>query len=189
MADYDKFVQGIEAERKVMKSARPKLEDLSKAKKEKRWNRALGDLDEVKKLLPEACSAAMQPQLDRDRFEILLGKKDLPAACELAVKMSEAHKDDSILQNLLAQMILAANSVKKPELDVVELLVNRANEATKGCDANVLDTQARLLFVKGQKEEAIETQTKAVALALPFDQKAMQTRLDSYKKGELPQAN
>ena len=38
----------------------------------------------------------------------------------------------------------------------------RANEITQGKDPEVLDTLARVLFMKGQKDSAIEYQTKAV---------------------------
>ncbi len=93
------------------------------------------------------------------------------------------------MQNDLAWQIVSDKTIEKPDLELAETIANRANEAARGKDPDILDTQARVLFMKGQKEEAVQAQTKAVALAEPDQKQAMQSRLDSYQKGELPPAN
>ena len=90
------------------------------------------------------------------------------------------------MQNDLAWQIVSDKTIEKPDLELAETIANRANEAARGKDPDILDTQARVLFMKGQKEEAVQAQTKAVALAEPDQKQAMQSRLDSYQKGELP---
>ena len=52
-----------------------------------------------------------------------------------------------------------------------------------------VDTLARVLFMQGQKEEAIELQGKAVHLAEGEMKKSLQKTLDGYRKGELTKAD
>ena len=60
----------------------------------------------------------------------------------------------------------------------------RANELTKGKDANVLDTLAKVYFDSGDSAKAIETETKALELVKGTKQeKDFQAKLDEYKKG------
>jgi thiol-disulfide isomerase/thioredoxin len=55
--------------------------------------------------------------------------------------------------------------------------------------AAILDTQARLLFRSNKRDEAIQTEEKALKLA-PTELKAeLEQTLASYRKGELPKAN
>lgn len=74
-------------------------------------------------------------------------------------------------------------------MKLAETFANRANEASGGKDAGILDTVARIRFMQGQKDEAIALQEKAVGLA-DGDRKAQLERtLDSYKRGELTKDN
>jgi thiol-disulfide isomerase/thioredoxin len=148
----------------------------------KDWDAATAKLDEISKLVP----ADEQDNLSMVRFAISLGKKDYPAAYKLAQQLSDAHKDDAQLQNALAWAIVADPTIEQPDLAVAETLATRANTATEGKEPAVLDTLARVQFMKGKKDEAIATETKAADLA-PAEAKAdYQAMLDSYKKGELP---
>jgi thiol-disulfide isomerase/thioredoxin len=188
-ADYEKDLKDQAAREKEMAPAQAKITAVSSAISEKKWDEALDGLAAAEKLVPENRRASMAFRFDMTRFGILLGKKDYPAAYNLAAKLSDAHKDNSGLQNYLAWQIVSDKTIEKPDLELAEMLANRANEAAKGKDASILDTQARVLFMKGQKEQAVQTQTKAVALAGPDRKQAFQSTLDSYKKGELPAAD
>lgn len=55
-----------------------------------------------------------------------------------------------------------------------------------GKNAEILDTLARLLFLKDQKTAAIEMQEKAVSFAKGRRKTQFQETLDSYRAGELP---
>jgi thiol-disulfide isomerase/thioredoxin len=148
----------------------------------KDWDGASAKLDEIAKLLP----ADERDNLSAARFGIAIGKKDYPAAYKLAQQLSDAHKDDAQLQNAMAWEIVANPTIEQRDLTVAETLATRADAAANGKEPAVLDTLARVQFMKGKKDEAIATQTKAVDLA-PAEEKAdYQTTLDSYKKGELP---
>ena len=165
-----------------------KLKDVSKAMQEKKWDEALEDLAAAEKLVPENQRSDMAVNLDMNRFTILIRKKDYPAAYKLALKISDAHKDNAMVENLLAWQIITDKTIEKPDLDVAKTLADRANEAAKGKDGGIMDTQARVLFMKGQKEEAIAVETKAVAIADADMKQSLQSSLDSYKKGVLPDA-
>jgi thiol-disulfide isomerase/thioredoxin len=185
-ADYEKELKDEAAAEKEMAPMQAKMSAMSAAMRDKKWDEALDNLAAAEKLIPESRRAGMALNLDVTRFRILLGKQDYPAAYKLAAKMSDDHKDSSGLQNYLAWTIVTDKSTKKPDLDLAEKLTNRANEATQGKSAEILDTQARVLFMKGQKEAAVLAETKAVALAESDGKAALQSNLDSYKKGELP---
>jgi hypothetical protein len=79
--------------------------------------------------------------------------------------------------------------LEERDLDVAEKLAKRANEAAKGNDAAILDTLARVLFLKGQKTEAIEYQEKAVELAKGDLKDQLAETLASYKEGKVPKSN
>jgi thiol-disulfide isomerase/thioredoxin len=187
--DIQKALKAEAAEEKIMAPVRVKITAMYSAVNKKNWDEALDDLNAAEKLIPKDHRADSANDFDIMRFRILLGKKDYPAADKLAAQLSDAHKGEAGMQNYLAWLIITDKTREKPNLKLAEMLANRANQAAKGRDFQILDTQARVLFMKGQKEEAIQTQTKAVALAEPEQKQAMQSTLDSYKKGELPAAD
>jgi hypothetical protein len=93
-----------------------------------------------------------------------------------------------MLQNQLAWQIATDDAIKKRDLVLAEKIAMRANDAAKGEDPSILDTVARVLFMRGKKAEAIALQEKAVKQADGGMKKDLQATLDSYKKGELPKA-
>jgi thiol-disulfide isomerase/thioredoxin len=185
-ADYEKDLKDQAEREKELAPARAAMTAVSCAMGERNWDEALDDLAEVEKLVPENRRASLEATFDMNRFRILLGKEDYPAAYKLAAKISDTHKDNPGLQNGLAWQMITDQTIEKPNLELAETLANRANEAAKGEDPGILETQARVLFMRGKKQEAVQAQTKAVALAEPEQKQVMQSRLDSYKKGELP---
>ena len=91
-------------------------------------------------------------------------------------------------QNELAWRILTDQNIEQRDLKLAETIANRANDAANGKDPGILDTLARAKFMKGQKEQAIELEAKALSLADSDQKETIQKSLDSYKKGELPKA-
>jgi hypothetical protein len=74
-------------------------------------------------------------------------------------------------------------------LDIADREANRANDIAKGKEADILDTLARVQFVRGEKDAAIATQQKAIDTA--DEEKAkknLQKTLDAYKTGKLPES-
>ncbi len=158
---------------------------LEQAMQKKDWDTASAKVDEIEKLLPED----ERDMLSMVRFGILAGKKDYPAAYKLAAHISDTHKDNATLQNQLAWQIVSDDSLEQRDLNVAETLATRANDASNGKDAGIIDTLARVKFMQGKKDDAIALEEKAANLAEGRDKEALQKTLDSYKKGELPKVN
>ena len=187
--NYDDVFKKQQSWIKDMEPAKTRADAMSRAIGEKNWNEALDNLDAAEKLLPADRRDAMMLNLESKRFTILLGKKDYPGAYQLATKLADDHKDNAGMLNYLAWQIVSDKTIEKPDLDLAETLANRGNTAAKGQAPEILDTLARVLFLKGQKEEAIKLQARAVALADPAESAAMMKTLDSYKNGKLPGGN
>ena len=124
--------------------------------------------------------------LEMTRFRILIAKEDYVGAYRVARNISESNKDDGMIQNELAWRMATDPSIKVRDLKLAETIANRANAATGGEDAPILDTLARVKFMQGKKEEAIELQEKALGIIQGDDKAIYQKVLDGYKKGELP---
>ncbi len=183
--DVKKAAADYQQQQKNQAQLRPVWTALNRALQNKDWDEATAKLAEVEKLMPED----ERESLDMVRLAILVGKEDYPAVYKLAAKVSEAHKDNAMLQNQLAWQIATAPEIKQRDLGLAETIASRANEAAKGKDPAILDTLARVKFMQGKKQEAIALQEKAVELAESDRQKQFQKTLESYKKDELPDVN
>ena len=158
--------------------------DLNGAMQKKNWDAASAKLDEAEKLLPED----QRDGLGLMRFNVLIGRKDYAAAYKLAGQLSDDHKDDALLQNQLAWQIATDETIEQRDLALAETFAVRANEAARSENAGVLDTLARVLFMRDKKDQAIDLQEKAVKLADGDLKTNLQRSLDSYRKGELPKS-
>jgi thiol-disulfide isomerase/thioredoxin len=157
---------------------------LNMAMRQKKWDEASEKLSEVEKIMPDSG----RDNLDMIRLNILFGKGEYPSAYKLATKLSDSHKDNAAYQNQLAWQIATDPNIKERDLGVAETIAKRAVEASQSKDAGILDTLARVMFMRDQKDAAIATQEKAVKLADADTKNQLQSTLDSYKKGELPKA-
>jgi thiol-disulfide isomerase/thioredoxin len=159
-------------------------QEVQKALEDKKWDVASTKVDELEKLLPEG----QRGGLDGVRLNILYGKKDYPAAYETAQKLSDTYKNNPNLQNRLAWQIATDPNIENRNLDLAATFADRGIEATKGKNADLLDTKARILFMQGKKDDAIQLQEKAVAAAQGEGKETLEKTLASYKEGKLPAA-
>jgi hypothetical protein len=90
------------------------------------------------------------------------------------------------MQNELAWRIVSDKQIEKRDLGVAETIATRANEAAKGNEPAVLDTLARIKFMRGKTNEAMQLEQKAYDLAAADVQPEIKKVLDSFKRGELP---
>jgi thiol-disulfide isomerase/thioredoxin len=127
-----------------------------------------------------------QAQENYMRFNALLRQGDYPAASKLALELSDAQKDNAELQNGLAWQLATARTDKPRDLELVQTIAKRANDAANGKDASVLDTLARVTFMQGKKDKAIELQQQAIELAQSDLKPQLEKTLTSYKQGKLP---
>ena len=78
-----------------------------------------------------------------------------------------------------------------PDAEAVALaaeIAEKANALAQGGNASILDTLARVLFMKGERAKAIAVQEKALAGAGLPHRREYQNTLDSYRAGKLPSA-
>ena len=120
------------------------------------------------------------------RFNILLSRKNYKVAYALATKLSDTNKDNSMFQNQLAWDIATKPVIDERNLEVTEMIALRANSTAKGEDAAILDTVARVMFMKGEKQKAIEYQKSAVELSEGKTKEQFAKTLKSYEARELP---
>ena len=152
----------------------------------KDWDQAEAAVAELEKILPEE----QRSGLGSVRLRILVGKEDFKGAFKLAGQLSDANKDNAMLQNALAWDLATNSKIKDSDRDLALLqkIATRANDAAQGKDAGILDTLARVTFLQGQKDKAIEIQEKAVKLAEGDMKDKLQEVLDSYKQGKVPKS-
>lgn len=177
-ADYEKQ-QEQEAQR--MKLAR----QFGQQMQDKEWDKAEATLNEVAKGMSEDERGA----LDGARLQILLGKEDFDGVGKLAEKISQGRATNALALNQLAWMLATRKGVKGGALEAAGRIAARANQAAEEKDPAILDTLARVTFMQGNKEKAIELQQKAVDLADADRKDDLKKALDSYKEGKLPAAD
>lgn len=149
----------------------------------KEWDEAEKTLKQVEALLPPGERAGVTLA----RFGLALQKGDHASAFKQAREVSDANKDNAMLQNQLAWELATRPDIKERDMAVLEVLATRANDAAEGEDAAILDTLARVQFMAGKKEEALKTQQKAITKADDDLKEQLQKTLDSYKEGKLPE--
>jgi thiol-disulfide isomerase/thioredoxin len=130
----------------------------------------------------------LEQLLGRIKFQILREIGDGDKAATYARKLVEnVFKDDAMQLNELAWNIVAPEAVaeKKPDAKVLKMALaaaTRANELSKGEDANVLDTLGQATFLSGDTAKAIELAEKA--LKLHPDSNDLKDRLAALKKAK-----
>lgn len=159
-------------------------QELYSALDSKRWNDAETALNQL-------LSTHLEPQDDYAdvRLKILLGQRKFDDAYQFAEAFSEAHATNGHWQNTLAWTILAADSTNDRCFGLAESLATRAVQLTNGQDAATLDTLARAQFMVGKKQEAIDTEEKALnTKSNPHEHEIFEKTLTSYRAGVLPKA-
>jgi len=163
----------------IMKHAK----NLDAAVKAKEWDKADAALTEIEKLVGEEAKG----QVDATRLKILMGKGDSKGVSKLAASIADRFKDNPQAQNSIAWDLATDKGLKERDLDLAAKLAQRAVDLTKGEDPAFLDTQARIFFMQGKKDKAIEIETKALGVAKDDFKKIYQDSLDSYKADKLPE--
>lgn len=101
---------------------------------------------------------------------------------ELGERILRDAGSSPVLLNEFAWNILIHPRLKDRDLDLAIRAARVANEKTEGKDASVLDTYARAFFEAGRIAEAIETQKKAIAVALDDAEREQLTKsLQTYE--------
>jgi hypothetical protein len=157
---------------------------ISKSIQKGEWKKAEEALAELEKELP----AEERGALDTYRFRILAGRGEYDRAAKIVESLTQSAEKNPMMLNSLAWSIAIRDNAAPRELALGETIARRANDATKGENAEILDTLARLVFRKGEKAMAIELQERAVKFTKGQRREQFQETLDGYKAGRLPGA-
>jgi thiol-disulfide isomerase/thioredoxin len=137
--------------------------------------------------LEKHLSSVQKIQLNILRVHLYGEQKDMKSANELADRLSDANTNDARIQNSIAWSLLEITGIKSNHLAVAEKAANRASQLTEGKIPAILDTQARIAFLQGNKDKALELENKALSLtSVDKEQKFIKKTIDSYKAGHLP---
>jgi len=150
----------------------------------KEWDKADRYLTEIENTTDEEFRSGLAMY----RLRLDLQKGDMAAAETQTKSLAQKEPDNAMYHNEIAWALITSKDIPSGLVDVAEKEAIRANELAKGEDAAILDTLARVQFVKGQKDSAIETQKKAIEAASDAGmKKSLQRTLDSYKAGNIPE--
>jgi thiol-disulfide isomerase/thioredoxin len=95
-----------------------------------------------------------------------------------------AQKDALTLNAVAWAIVDPKGDVRQKDLDLALQAATQADELTRHEYAAIIDTLARVYFVKGDLDRAIEFQTKAVARAEGIEKEDLQATLDEYKAAQ-----
>ena len=96
-------------------------------------------------------------------------------------------KNSMTLNQVAWTIVDPEGKVEKRDLDLAMKAAQAASDLTDNKDGAILDTLARVYFVKGDKEKAIEIQKKAIASAEGRMKKELEETLKEYQGGGKPE--
>ncbi|MGZ8900915.1 MAG: redoxin domain-containing protein [Limisphaerales bacterium] len=102
--------------------------------------------------------------------------------------LSAKLKGQAEVGNNIAWAILTDASVKQRDVEFAAQVAKQAVEETNWKAPHIIDTYARALFDTGKKQEAIQTQEKALAIAHESEKGQYERILKSYKEGKVPKS-
>ena len=120
-------------------------------------------------------------QFKQARFQFLLQGEMFDEANKAAEEMIKASNDSAMELNQLAWTLATAVPGPGPDLDLALTAAKRAEELTESKDASILDTVGRILFKKGNIEDAIAIQKKALEIVAPEMKEQLEASLKEYE--------
>jgi thiol-disulfide isomerase/thioredoxin len=171
-------------EQEQWREAQKPITQFFEAMQKKDWDAAEARLADAEKIVSKS-------NADRLRLQLILAKRDYPAAYKLAEQLYHpsaggiASANASFGLNEVAWRMALDESISSDSLAKAETLARWADAAAGSKDANTIDTLARILFRQGKKADAIALEEKAAKLS---DNPSFKDTLASYKRGELPPA-
>lgn len=139
--------------------------------------KTLALIDETSKAYPD-----LAPRMSFTKYMFLIEKKDWAGAAAAAPLAEAAVNDEPDGLNALAwSMVDPENPIPQADLNLAEKTALRANELTKGNNAEILDTLAHVYAAEGHLDHAAQTEKTALAKADNGDLKAsLGKTLDEY---------
>ena len=138
-------------------------------------------IEAIRTVLAKNPNDALKMQL----FTILAGPAEKQAeAWKIGEEILEANRENAMMLNQLAWTIVDPDGgVKSPNLDLALKAAEAGMKASKGENGALIDTMARVVFVKGDVARAIELQRKAIEKTPDGPMKTeMKATLETYEK-------
>jgi tetratricopeptide (TPR) repeat protein len=154
-------------------------DELNAAKKAKDWNKAISLCDDLLTLDP-----VDNVDIAAEKFRILLVElKDYSRAYAFGRQAvtTLAHNDARTLNRIAFPIVDPKLKIENQDLDLALDAAKRANELKKAEGPYVLNTLARIHFVKGEAKEAIIVQKTALSFADPESKAEFQSTLEEYE--------
>jgi tetratricopeptide (TPR) repeat protein len=110
---------------------------------------------------------------------------DTAKAAELEVRTVDTaitKKDSQALNSIAWKIVDPKGTVEVKNLDLAMKAATKADEFTKNEDAAIIDTLARVYFLKGNNAKAVELQTRAVSHAKEPMKADLEKALAEYKE-------
>lgn len=133
----------------------------------------------------EAKQPKLMANMIQQKYELQLEAGDTAGAQQTAQKLFEhavATKDAQALNALAWTIVDPDGDVKDKDIAFALKAATEADRLSENQDPAILDTLARVYFVKGDKAKAIEIQTKAVSLAEGGMKAELEKSLEEFKK-------
>jgi len=139
--------------------------------------KALQDKEEAERLQEQKRMAPMND------FMGLMRKKDYTHAYEAAraILTGDLKDDPGVLNAIAWSLVDPKAPLPAPDLDLALKAGVHACEVTSYKEAGILDTLARVYFVRGDKAKAVDFESKAIALAPAAEAADMQVALKEYQ--------
>lgn len=143
---------------------------------------ALAKIEAFEKKHPDEASqfAMMKMQLQVATGDL----KGAAATAQKAYEQASASKNAMALNGIAWMLVDPDTKIEHPDLNLALKAATEASDLTGNKDAAILDTLARVYWLKGEKSKARETQQKAVDLADDQMKDELKQRLDEYKAGK-----
>jgi thiol-disulfide isomerase/thioredoxin len=153
---------------------------LAAARKARHWTEAVSIFERVSALDSQIASLSA-PKIYR---ELVTEAKAPAQAAAFGRRIVEKWMSDdaATLQRLADTIVDPATATAPRDLDLALSAAQRAVALTKGKDAEVLATCARVLFLRGDRGLALSTQERALAVADPEDKERLKKTLDEYRQ-------
>ena len=144
--------------------------------------KALAQFDEVLESDPT------NPDLMVERFKCLLVDLKRPdLAYAYGRSLAKNRPQDYITLNAMSWCVVSNPQVTRPDLEFAQEMSERANGIQRYANYTLIDTLARIYWMRGDRERAIDWQRKAVAVAPDsWHGDACRENLSTYVSGEIP---
>jgi tetratricopeptide (TPR) repeat protein len=123
--------------------------------------------------------------MDDMKYQLMMEAGDAAGAHKAGMALVEKavkEKNAMALNQIAWNIVDPEANVKNKDLELALKAADEAVKLTKSEDGMILDTLARVYWVKGDKAKAIELQTKAVEKVPAEEKDQIQKSLDEYKK-------